>query len=184
MIVTNRDKRVIEFIDKMNCVSTKTIAELYYPSLRVAQNRLKLMAENKVLKRDRDHITNQYYYYIDKKPKQVNHNLLLTDFYKELSKFAETKVFEKEFSIGELRSDAFVGYRVNNKNYIAFIEVELSNIPDIKKYEELYESKVYKEYFKGVFPLVIFITNKNIPKSYLKIISVDENLDNLKKNMT
>lgn len=179
MVVTGRDRKAIDFITKMNCVSTKTIHELFYPSLRVTQNRLKLLTENKILKRDRDHFTSQYYYYPDVKPKQVYHNLLLTDFYKELNKRATIEVFIKEYSIEDIRPDGLVIYTKDNKSYIAFVEVELSNTPDIGKYEKLYKSDKYKTYFKGVFPLIYYITNKAIPETNLKVIQVNEDFSNL-----
>lgn len=180
MIVTARDRKVIDFISEFNVATTSIIQELFYPSIRVAQNRLKLMYDNKILKRDREHISNQYYYYINRKPKQIYHNILLVKFYKELKKLVEVKIFDKEFEVGKLRSDGFVGYRINNKNYIAFIEVELSNRPDVKKYEKLYRSREYKNVFNGVFPLIIYITNKNIPNTNLKVIKVNEGMNNLK----
>lgn len=179
MIVTGRDRKAIDFVTKMNCVSTKTIHELFYPSLRVTQNRLRLLTDNKILKRDRDHFTSQYYYYPDVKPKQVYHNLLLTDFYKELSKIATIEIFIKEYHIEEIRPDGLVVYTMYNKSYVAFIEVELSNTPDIEKYEKLYKSGEYISYFKGVFPLIFYITNKDIPKNNLKVIQVNEDIDNL-----
>ena len=180
MIVTERDRKVIDFINKFNTATTKTIQELFYPSLRVAQNRLKLMTDNKILKRDRDHFTSQFHYYTDTKPRQVYHNLLLADFYKELNKVAGIKVFRKEFEIGNLRSDGLVGYRLNNTNYIAFVEVELSNKPDVKKYEDLYRSNIYKKHFGGVFPLIIYVTNKDIPDTKLKVVQIKEDMKDLK----
>lgn len=180
MIITQRDRKVIEFIEAMNCVSTKTIYELFYPSLRVAQNRLKLMTENKIVKRDRDHLTSQYYYYINNKPKQVHHNLLLANFYKELSKKATIEVFKKEFVIEDIRPDALVIYTVNGKSYIAFVEIELSNQPDIPKYEALFKSGKYKEYFKGVFPLIYYVTDKTIPDTKLKVIKISEDMNDFK----
>lgn len=180
MIVTDRDRKVIDFISNMNCVNTNIIYELFYPSLRVAQNRLKLMYDNKILKRDRDHFTNQFYYYIDNKPKQVNHNLILAKFYNKLSKTAKIVTFKKEYSIGDVRSDALVIYSRGNKSYIAFIEVELSNTPDIWKYEKLYKSGEYKKHFNEVFPLIMYITNKNIPKTNLKIVKINEDIEDIR----
>lgn len=180
MIVTNRDRKVIDFINEMNCVSTRTIYELFYPSLRVTQNRLKLMADNKVVKRDRDNITNQYYYYMDIKPKQIHHNILLSNFYNELRKIAKIEAFKKEFTIADIRPDGLAVYTINKQSYIACIEVELSNKPDVEKYEKLYSSGKYKSYFGGVFPLIIFITDKMMPDTKLKVVSVNESIENLR----
>lgn len=180
MIVTDRDRKVIDFIGEMNCVNTSVIYELFYPSLRVAQNRLKLMYDNKILKRDRNHFTNQFYYYIDNKPKQISHNLILAKFYNKLSKRSKIVRFKKEYSVGDIRSDALTIYSRGSKSYIAFVEVELSNKPDILKYERLYKSGEYKKYFNGVFPLIIYVTNKNIPETDLQVIVVDEKVENLR----
>lgn len=178
MIVTERDKKLLRFIEKFRIATTDTIQELFYPSLRVAQNRLRLMTENKLLKREREHFTSQYYYYI-KKPTQVRHSLLLTSFYRELTKIAQIEVFEKEFSIEDIRPDGLVAYRYDNKNYIAFVEVQISMQPlDIGKYERLYKSGKYKGYFP-VFPLIIAISDKKLPETKLQVIHLDEDLKSI-----
>lgn len=179
MIVTERDKRVIKFIEDNKTATTNTIADIFYPCLRVAQHRLKLLTENKVLKRHRDNYTSQYYYYI-RKPKQVRHSLLVTDFYNELNKIAKIELFKTEFTIEDIRADAFIAYEINNKKRIAFLEVQISNAPlDVEKYEKLYKSRKYKNYFPA-FPVIIAVTNKNIPKTNLKVIKVNENIENLR----
>ncbi len=177
MVVTERDRKVITFIDEFKVATTDTIHELFYPSLKIAQRRLRLLTENNLLKRDRDHFTAQYYYYTNK-PRQLRHCLLLTDFYRELNKRVKIKLFRKEFPIEDIRPDGFVVYEVNGQNYIACVEIELSNIPDIGKYERLYKGESYKKYFNGVFPLIYYVTNKDIPGTTLKIIQVNEDISN------
>lgn len=180
MIVTERDKKVLNFIEKFNVATTDTIQELFYPSIRVAQHRLKLMYDNKLLKRERDHFTSQYMYYI-RKPKQLRHDLLLTDFYREMNRLTDIELFEKEFTIDNVRPDGLIAYRYKGKSYIACIEVQIANIAlDVEKYEKLFKSGKYKKYFP-VFPLVYAITNKKIPYTELKIIRVNEDMSNLKE---
>lgn len=180
MIVTDRDKLVLEFINKFKFATTDTIAELFYPNLVIARRRLKLLYDNKLLKRDRDHFTAQYYYY-NTKSKQMKHQLLLTDFYRELNKIAEIVFFENEFKCENVIADALAVYKLNEIAYVAFIEVEISNKGiDLDKYEKLFRSNKYEKYFNGVFPLIIAITNKTIPKTSLKIIEVNEDIENLR----
>lgn len=178
MRMTENDRKVLQFLDKYKAARTNTLYELFYPSLRTAQYNLKKLYDNRKLKRDRDDFTSQYYYYFNK-PRQLRHSLLLTDFYRELHKIATIKVFEKEFTIGDIRADALVGYRYNNANYIAFVEVELSNRPDVKKYEKLKASGEYRKYLT-TFPLIFFITDRPIPKTDLTIIRINEDITNLK----
>lgn len=180
MILTERDKNVLDFIGKFKIATTGTIQEIFYPSLFVAQRRLKKMYDHQLLNRDRSYVSSQYMYYINK-PRQVRHSLILSNSYKELNKLVDIKYFEREFTLNNVRSDGFVAYRYNNKNYIACIEVQISNLPlDVKKYERLYYSNKYKELFP-VFPLIIAITNKNIPETKLEIIQIKEDLSNLKE---
>lgn len=180
MIVTDRDKKVLDFLDKFKVATTDTIHEFFYPSLRVAQNRLKLLTDNKLLKRERDHFTRQYIYYV-RKPKQLRHSLLLTDFYREMHKLAKIELFEKEFEIGNIRADGLIAYKYKNKGYIAFVEVQIANTSlDVEKYEKLYRNKKYKKYFP-VFPLVYAITDRKIPDTEIEIIRVNEDMSNLRE---
>ncbi|MGJ0846604.1 hypothetical protein ACR77J_07940 [Tissierella praeacuta] len=182
MIVTERDKKVINFIEENKIATTDAIAEIFYPCLRVAQHRLKLMYDNKLIKRDRDYYTSQYYYYL-KKPKQIKHSLLVTEFYKNLNKIADIKMFRSEFIIENIRSDAFVAYEVNNIKKIAFVEVQISNTKlDIEKYEKLFKSGKYKSYFP-VFPSILAITDRKVPQTNLDLIKINTNFNNLGGNL-
>ena len=78
-MITKRDLKVLNFIDEFKVATTSTIQELYYPSLRVAQIRLKKLCENNDLKRERYHFTQEYIYYFNK-TKQQRHDLILTNF--------------------------------------------------------------------------------------------------------
>lgn len=180
MIVRDKEKQVLEFIEKFKVATTDTLAELFYPSLRYAQQRLKKMHDSKLIKRDRDHFTSQYYYFTQR-PKQLRHSLLLTNFYRELNRIANIEFFDNEFVIEHVRADALVAYSLQGKGYVAFIEVQIANMPlDIGKYEKLYRAELYKKYFP-VFPLIIAITDKNISKSDLKVIKVNEDIENLSR---
>lgn len=181
MIVTERDKEVLIFINKFKIATTDTINELFYPSLRVAQHRLKLLYENKLLKRDRDHFTSQYYYYTSK-PKQLIHSLSLTNFYREINKFVEIKHFDNEFTYFEgIRPDGFLAAELpNGKKEIYFIEIERSNKPDVEKYEELFKVGEWKKVFPK-FPKVIFVTDKQVSNSkYFDVIKINEDMRNIR----
>lgn len=180
-MITSRDMKVMSFIEEFKVATTDTIQELFYPSLRVAQNRLKKLYDNKMIKRERHHFTRQYLYYI-RKTKQLKHDLILSDFYREMSNILAIAKFKKEFAIANLRSDGLIAYRQDDKNYIAFIEVQISNIQaDVNKYIKLYESEEYKKYFP-VFPQVIIISDKKV-KSYddFKVIKIKEDLTDINK---
>lgn len=181
MIVTKNDKKVLNFINQFKVATTTTIVELFYSSLRYGQQRLKMLYDNKLLNRDRDHFTSQYYYYT-KKPKQVRHSLLLADFYREINKLAKIEYFENEFTqFDGIRPDGFLAAELpGNRKEIYFIETEISNKPDTEKYEELFKSNAWEVIFPK-FPKVVFVTDKKVDDSkYFDVIKVDEDLKNIR----
>jgi len=181
MIVTKDDKKVLNFIDQFKIAKTNTIAELFYSSLRYGQQRLKLLYESKLLKRDRDPFTGQYFYY-NKKPIQLRHSLLLTNFYREINKLGRVERFENEFMHFEgIRPDGFLAVEFPDKRKeIYFVETELSNKPDIEKYEILYKSNQWKNILPK-FPAVIFVTDKKVGESKLfQVIKIGEDLKDIK----
>ncbi|WP_193774795.1 hypothetical protein [Vallitalea guaymasensis] len=173
---------MIEFIEEFRVANTSTICELFYPSLRVAQIRLKKMTELQELKRHRYYYTNEYIYY-KKRNNQLRHDLILTNFYRELNRISKVIRFDKEFDkIKGIRPDGFIVYSVNGLNYIAFVEVEISKKGlDLEKYKRLYLGCEYKEHLP-VFPLIIIITNNKIKEKIpFGIISLKTDLSDIAK---
>jgi len=156
--MTRRDYEVIEFIRDYKIASTDTIQQLFFPSLRVCQNRLKILTEKGHLKRTRDSLNNQYVYYI-KKPPLFRHSLLVTDFYREMAKICKVEKFKLEPNLEKFRADAAIGYVYNGKNHTILLEVEISHKGfDYKKYEGFNYSK-----FFPVKPKVIVVGDKVKP---------------------
>ncbi|SDL21308.1 hypothetical protein [Natronincola ferrireducens] len=180
-MVTKRDKAALDFISKFQVASTSTLKELFYPSLRVAQRRLSTLVEHGEIKREREYINNEYIYFI-KKPKQLRHRLLLTKFYKAIYNKIDIVSFENEVIIDNIRPDGLLAYRYKNKGYIAFVEVQISNVPlDLDKYKRLLKTERYKNYFP-VFPKLIAITNQNAPQiKDFEIIKINEDMSNAGK---
>lgn len=169
---------VIEFIERFKVARTSTIKELFYPSLLVAQKRLKRITEDKELKRSRDNITNEYIYFKNK-PKQLKHSLLITDFYREFNKLVDINHFKNEFIIEGVRADALMAYEYKATKYISFLEVQISNVKlNLDKYRSLKYSEAYKKILP-VFPSIIAVTNQRIeiPKD-LEVIQIKEDLSN------
>ncbi len=179
-IQRERDKKILVFLKKFKVATTDTIAELFFPSLRMAQRRLTKLVDYGALNRTRDHFTFQYMYYIEK-PRQMHHRLILTDFYREVTRLGVKIVkFDNEFTFFDgIRPDGFIAYRYEGKNYMAFVETELSNRPNTKKYEELYDSEIWKGIFP-IFPTVIWVTDQCVPKTKLDIIQIKTDLFDIK----
>lgn len=165
-MLNEADYKTIEFIHEFKVASTSTITELFYSSKRTAQKHLTNLVKYKELKRERHSYSDEYIYYI-KRSKQMRHNLLLTDYYRELNRKVEIVAFYKEFNkINGIRPDGFVAYIENKTNKIAFIEVEISNKGlDLKKY---YDTYVMGEH-NGIlptFPKIIVVSDKKHKNPY------------------
>lgn len=159
-MITDRDRKVLDFLNKFHVARTSTIEQLFYPSGRVARRRLAELYEHGEVKRERDGPGAEYIWYY-KRPKQFLHNLLLTDFYRDLTRKYNVTNFVKEPSICDIRPDALIRY--NGKT--AFVEVEASHKSlDVDKYERLLKTGTYKKYF-DVLPPVILISERRPPKS-------------------
>jgi len=177
-MVTERDKSIIAFLEKYHVANTDTINELFFNNLKSCHRRLKVLSENKIIRRSREHFTMQYNYYI-RKPQQLRHKLLLTDFYRELNKLVDIQHFDNEVSYGSIRADGLVAFRYKKRGYIALIEVHISNNPLIQKYEKFFYSGEYKKYFP-TFPKIYVISNKNIPDSKnFEVITIKEELSKI-----
>lgn len=167
-MLTNRDFEVIDFLSTYKVASTTVIQYFFFPSLSACQKRLLKLINDKQIKRARDSVTNEYFYYI-KKPKQINHSLKVIELYMELSKKFEIIHFKIEPKIGSIRPDAIFGYKENGRPKIGMLEVELSNKEfDCKKYEYFMKNGEAKS--NGFTSFNIFLWTKR--KSILEIINM------------
>jgi hypothetical protein len=168
---------VITFLEKHKAAKTSALAELFYPSLRVAQRRLETLTKHQAINREQPLYTREFVYYL-KKSSQLRHHMILSEFYCKLSEVAEIHNFIVEPSLSNIRPDALTAFTYQGKAHIAFVEVEISNKGfDMAKYERFYASEDYKSYFP-VFPRLIIVTDKGIPKTNLDIQIVLTDLTN------
>lgn len=182
---TERDLRIINYLAKFKVASTSTLTYLFFTGYSYAVKRLSLLVDRGDLNRARCLGDNyDYIYYIGRRPKQLVHKLSLTEFHRELSKIATKVLIKPGYTCGNIIADALVGFEINGKRYIAFVEVQTRNYAiDTEKYSRLLLSGKWQEKLP-VFPLVIGITNQNVkaPSDYRLVhIKTDLNLDSLKE---
>ena len=158
MMLTRRDLDIISFLEDYKIASTSTLTTFFFPSKRSCQMRLKTLADYKYIKRARMTMNHDYIYYI-KKPYKVTHDLLITEFYRELKLSSNIISFVVEKQIGKIRPDAIFAFE-NRTQKLGLLEVEISNKGfDYEKFETFYRSGIYKEYFP-MMPTVYVIGNK------------------------
>ena len=188
IILTDRDYKIIEFIKDFKAATTSTIADMFFPSLRTAQRRLKYLVEHGYIKAYQEHITLEKIYYINKRPSQLKHSLILSSFIAELKKAnIEILKYKVQFKLGNTIPDCLLVLRYNNKNYIYLVEVENTKAFNVKKYEDLYYSRAYKDKLPA-FPSIVVISDRTVKKSdkfdvidiKLDFSNIDKFIDKLK----
>jgi hypothetical protein len=159
---TTRDNEIISFLSNYKVATTSTIAEVFFPSIYACYKRLAVLHNEKLIKRTRDFISEEYIYHIKKTlPSQWKHSLLVTDFYRELHKKAEILNFKIEPVYGDIRPDAVFGYKSHGVVAMGLLEVEISHKGfNSNKYEKFYISDSYKNYYP-IMPTV-FIVGDNV----------------------
>ncbi|MPM30181.1 hypothetical protein SDC9_76728 [bioreactor metagenome] len=171
-MITLRDLDVVEYIKEHRVAKTSTIQKLFYPSYPVAARRLAELVRCEYLKRERDNLNMEYVYYI-KRPKQLRHAVLLSDFLQRLSEQVDIKKTVIEPQFGDIRPDAAVGYELSEIAHIALIEVEVSHKGfDHAKYKNL----VWEKFFP-MQPELFIISDGKIGDTGLKQTVIKTNLD-------
>lgn len=153
-MLSDTDQKIIKFFSerKFKAAKTSTIYELFYrhnKSKRYCQKRLKDLYEYKELKRlPRNHISDEYIYYIKHPRHQLKHEVLLTDFYRELHKIVIIKGFKASEKLDNLICDGIVAYEIKGIKQIAFVEIQTRHEkPDIEKYKKFYYSGKFNKMF-------------------------------------
>ena len=178
-MITPRDFDVVEFVKEVKVASTSTIAQLFFPSLRAAEIRLRVICSANLLKRSRDCVSNEYVYFATR-PKQFRHSLLVSDFYRELSKVAVVHGFKVEPTYDDMRPDAVFGFEIGSKKYLGLLEVEISNKGlDLFKYNKLFANDRYKKLFPTM-PIIFVVSDlKSIPATPYKSLLIDTKFSQL-----
>jgi hypothetical protein len=161
-VIMQRDRRVLRFIEDFGCCDTGRLHKLFFTdvTMRRCQQRLAQLAKNKRIERRRDFIGQNYLYYMTK-PKQIDHMLKRVDVYLALTQMVTLNEFIPEFTLGDLRADAYFEVWKNNRIYPYFLEVQRNTQFDQSKYECYFHSAEWQEKWNR-FPTVIILSGYNI----------------------
>ena len=175
------DLEVLQYLQEFKVVDTETLTTLFYKNKKYAQRRLLKLYKEREVDRERDHINQQYRYWIKgSKPKQMKHSILRTRFHAKLSDIVKIEFFKPAFKLFNIIPDGFLVFKKNGYFYSNFIEIQLSPNSDIDKYKHLFHSKLWQKRFNGVFPRVVFITNQSMDDEQdFTLIQVKEDLTDI-----
>ncbi len=184
-IVTDRDKKILELIEKLRVVDVFTVDTILFSNTktnRMCQKRLTNLSEFNRVKRWRPNQISQYIYHQGRRPGNIEHALLVSHFVAHLYLLgADVTHIKREWLMSEgIRVDLLIGYKLNNKKYVAIVEAENTKSFDKKyqKLEEIYLNGAYKEKFKDM-PRVICVTDKNFKLGALEVITIKADFSNM-----
>ena len=153
MILTERDRKFIYFIENTNLIFTnQQIADIFYPagnpksSYMIANKRLRKMIQGKYIKKISGKFGERDIYYCDKKPKTFEHKLTMSEFLAKMSTNGfkiidvdiEYKGFEEEY---HLRPDMRIITEYYNEKYVIIVEVDITKeFSNMDKYNRLVDN--------------------------------------------
>lgn len=175
IILTERDNEILEFLNNYKCASTSTISKLFFnDSLRPCNRRLKHLREHGFIKSSQEYVSIEKVHYINKKPTQLKHSCLCSEFACKM-KLENNILKEKvEYKIGNVRADLLL---ITDKPEIYLIEICNTKPFDINKYIKLKNSLIWKSTFP-IFPTIIVVSDKPVKKTKdLNIITYNSKLE-------
>ena len=171
MYLTKRDREILLFIEKYKSITIKQCSKIFYTNNKYAyyqsRKRLKLLCDNKLLKRYREDMRSETIYYSDKKLSY--HDTKVIDVYAELvSKGCTIKDFKQEYIIPintdngkdkEYRADGLIEFEYQGYFYPLLIEIDYTHFTGEKKLMDIYNSGYFQNKYKDmdtdIFPTVI-----------------------------
>lgn len=151
----------------------------------MAQGRLKKLYEGKALKRDRISLDEPFFYYLEKRPGQLEHRLAVNWVYVWFRKVKVRKGWEKLHSFEwevpyELivRPDGFAAVKnlaLSQTLTFYFVELDIAesgnSFDKVMRYNKLYKSRKFMDYWWGSlatgFPSIIVVTTTERKKNFI-----------------
>lgn len=193
-MLTERDMKIIELVDQCGVITREQIQRVLFKNthMNVPLRRLKLLVENKEIKRSYFNLgghVNSYVYYKGKKPSKrlIEHNLLITEFITKSTTICEVIEVKTNYMIGNIIADAYMKYK-DSEGRIKhlFLEVQLSNkVNDcVEKYKDIKNLILDNRPDWQTIPRLIVITDLPHQEDQLKNIKVKydtKDMKNLRK---
>ena len=180
--MTDRDKKIIELVSQCGVITREQVQRVLFKDthINVPLRRLKVLVDNKEIKRDYYNIgghRNVFVYYQGKKPSKrlITHNLLIAEFITKVMSICEVVEVETSLKIGNLISDAYIKYKTyEGKTRHLFLEVQLSNkVSDcVDKYKNIKSAILEEKPNWQTIPRLVVITDLEHNEEQLKGMKV------------
>lgn len=167
-MVTARDRLMLDWLEQFRMATAEQINRVAYNNMPVTWKRLRKLAEDGLIYREKNTIGQGYLYSTNRirTIKQFTHDNIRIEFYFKLAEHStiDTILVEKVF--GSIRPDALFIGDYEGDQYFFLLEVETNanrSSVNYDKYNNFF-LKEWKEFFE-VKPIVIYVTDKNIDSS-------------------
>ena len=180
--MTDRDKKIVELVSQCGVITREQVQRVLFKDthINVPLRRLKVLVDNKEIKRDYYNIgghRNVFVYYQGKKTSKrlITHNLLITDFITKVMSICEVVEVETSLKIGNVIADGYIKYKTcEGKTRHLFLEVQLSNKVSycIEKYKNIKSAILEEKPNWQTIPRLIVITDLEHNEEQLKGITV------------
>lgn len=191
---SRRDKELFRLLEANRALNTDQIQLLLFKDNipHTTRRRLKKLTEAKRVKRDRLSINEPYFYYLDKKPGQIEHVLGVSWIYtwvcSSLSGITQLYGFEREVTYKTLRPDALICVKSAWSKSFSFFygEFDITESGNdfgekVRRYNEFYNSGEYLKMWwvplAKRFPIIRVVTTGKVDSLLKKITK--ENVNNL-----
>lgn len=191
---TERDKHIINFIERHKAVNSSQLKKVFNLKDSTLSRRMNFIIENSDVKKYRyipqmnwydnkykEMIPNENVYYWKRKPTNIMHTLLVNEVYLYLKDKFELIEYELEYPIIKddiiVRADMYFSFKYNDYEWDYLIEVENNKSWNSNKYLKLQEENI-------LLPKIIILSDRRIyNKTNYEVIKARLNLSNLEKKI-
>lgn len=168
-MLTERDRMILQHIEAYKGITIQQAYRIFFKDkaygLDYARKRLRILNEQGFIKYKTDRVTRKRIYYTNKAFRE--HDMYIMDFYSWIV-FHGGEILEyiPNRKAGSKSSDGYFKFKFQDHIYPYFLEVNLYNKADMKKYEDYFSTGEIQKELKGKFPLIAIVDdNENIYKS-------------------
>jgi hypothetical protein len=162
-MLSRNDKDLMIYLEKYHALTIKQAQRLFYKSedgYNVARKRLRELEKRGLLNSYLNLTTSKKVYYMEDH-KVSAHDLYIMDFYSMLVEHnCENIKFKKQprYLKGLIIPDGFFSFEYNDSLYFILLEVDLTHITTMGKfqmYEKLFKEKELQNQCFNIFPLIV-----------------------------
>lgn len=194
-MITDRDKEIINFIDKIGYVSIQNIQDMFFTNSRYgydgARKRLRKIEEmGEYVHHFKNQETNEIIYvpYKSKLKRVSIHNIKVLNYITKLATLGcKITNVEIEPVFNNIIPDAIVCFEFNNYRYYQMIEVQIRHeYVDLNRFKDIETVNAILDYTNNVMPRIIIIqdTKRDYEKdndTEFNIIHIGLSLDDIAK---